>query len=155
MKSITIFQWATILTMLVFSSACFGENPTEQVTIKDVNKEVQDVIRALKTFSLDQRDKAIEESKAALDKMDQRIDVLESDMDNNWGKMSETTRKKTRATLKALRKQRTQLAEWYGGLKSSSADVWDGIKNDFSEAYQSFYNEWKKAEAEFGSGHTK
>ncbi|NOY73354.1 MAG: hypothetical protein GXP14_13470 [Gammaproteobacteria bacterium] len=152
MKSIIIL---VMVIMLSISSSCFGQDLNEQTTIKDVNKEVQDVIRALKTFSLGQRDKAIEESKAALDKIDQRIDVLESDIDNSWGEMSEATQKKTRATLKVLRKQRTQLAEWYGGLKSSSADVWEGIKNDFSDAYKSFYDEWKKAETEFGSRHAK
>ena len=63
--------------------------------------------------------------------------------------MTDATRKKVSATMKKLRKERVQLAEWYGGMKHSTANAWDDMKNGFSEALDSIADAWDKAEDEF------
>lgn len=154
MKSQKMFRSAIMLAliaMLGISSVCFAQSSTDKTTMKEVKQEVQEAIQALKGYSLDQRDEAIKEMKIVLDKLDNRIDALETRIDNNWDKMNKAARRKARAALKSLRNQRTQLAEWYGGMKSSSADAWEDIKKGFSDAYTSFSDAWEKAEAEFGS----
>ena len=123
-------------------------SPTEQTTMKEVKQEMQDVIQVLKGYGIDKRDEAVKETKAALDKVDNHIDALQTRIDNNWDKMNETAREKAKATLEALRKQRTQLAEWHDSLKSSSSDAWEDIKKGFSDAYSSFYDAWEKAKNE-------
>ncbi len=65
--------------------------------------------------------------------------------------MNAAARKKYRTALKSLRKQRTQLAEWYGGMENSSADAWEDIKKGVSDAYTAFSDAWEKAEVDFGS----
>jgi len=65
--------------------------------------------------------------------------------------MDKTARQKARAGLRRLRQQRNQVAEWYGGLKSSSAKSWEQVKEGFSEAYKGLHDSWEKAKAEFGS----
>jgi uncharacterized coiled-coil protein SlyX len=119
-----------------------------------VKQEVQGAIQALKEYSVEQLHEVVKETKAVLDKLDSRIDALEKRLHNNWDKMYEATRKKARATLKLLRKQRTQLAEWYGGLKHSSVDAWEDVKKGISDSYISFCDAWEKAESEFGSTET-
>ncbi len=158
-KTFTSAMMIAVIAMFGISSGCSSESSneqttssTDQTTMKEVKQEMQDVIQALKAYSIDQRDDAVKETKAALDKVDNRIDALETRIYNNWDKMNETTRKKAKATLKALRKQRTQLAEWYGSLKSSSADAWEDVKKGFSDAYSSLNDAWEKAEKEFDSG---
>jgi hypothetical protein len=51
--------------------------------------------------------------------------------------------------MKALRRQRTGVAEWYGSLKTSSSDAWEHIKKGFSDAYESLSEAWEKPEKEF------
>ena len=94
---------------------------------------MQDVLQALQGYAADQRDEAVRKTKTALDNLDSRIDALETSIDSNWDRMDKAAREKARANLKALRKQRTELAEWYGSLKSSSADAWEHAKKGFSE----------------------
>jgi len=89
--------------------------------------------------------------KAALDNFDKRIDALETRIDSDWDKMDRAAREKIRASLSALRKQRAQAAEWYGNLKSSSADAWGHMKKGFSDAYRALSDAWEKSEKEFGS----
>ena len=97
---------------------------------------MQDVLQALKGYTADQRDEAIQKTKTALDNLDSRIDELETNIDNNWDRMDKAAREKARANLKALHKQRTELAEWYGSLKSSSADAWEHTKKGFFRRIQ-------------------
>jgi hypothetical protein len=52
---------------------------------------------------------------------------LETRIDTDWDKLDNAAREKAWATLKVLRKQRTQAAEWYGSIKNSSADMFGGI----------------------------
>ncbi|KHE92994.1 MAG: hypothetical protein K8F52_17225 [Candidatus Scalindua rubra] len=136
------------IAMPGISSICFSETSTDKTTMEEVKQEMRDAIQVLKDYSIDQRDEAIKETKAALNRLDNRIDALETHIDNNWDTMSEAAREKTRTTLKSLRKQRIQMAEWYDRLKSSSAAAWEEIKKGFSDAYTSFYNIWEKAEKE-------
>lgn len=87
----------------------------------------------------------------ALEKLDGRIDTLETRIDDNWDKMDKAAREKARASLKALRNQRIQLAEWYGGLKQGSASAWEHMKTGFADAYQALNDAWGKAKIEFGA----
>lgn len=123
----------------------------DKTSIKEVKQETQDLIQALGTYAADQRDEAIERTKTALDELDKRIDALETRIDNNWDQMNKAAREKARANLKALRKQRTEVAEWYGRLETSSADAWEHTKKGFSDAYKNLSDAWEKSEKEFGT----
>jgi len=171
LKAFFLGATLVVIAMLGFSPACMAEETieennktknadnqkpvteqtTEETTLKNVKQEVKEAAQAMKAYSFDQRDKAINNTKAALDKLDKRIDELEKEADKNWDNMNQAARNKTRNTLKALRKQRTELAEWYGSLKNSSAGAWDEVKKGFSDAYTSLHNAWEKAEKEFKS----
>ena len=65
--------------------------------------------------------------------------------------MDAAAREKARARLKELRSQRTQVAEWYGSLKSSSGDAWEHMKEGFSDAYTALHDAWEKAAKDFSS----
>ena len=53
--------------------------------------------------------------------------------------------------MEALREQRTEVAECYGSLKSSSATDWSHIKQGFFNAYGALQQAWEKAEREFAA----
>lgn len=66
-----------------------------------------------------------------------------------WDDMDQAAREQARASLQALREQRTRVAEWYGSMKSSSAGAWGHIKQGFSKAYQALHEAWEQSEREF------
>ena len=149
-------NFATVVVILIavlgFAPLSYAETPTDETSIKQVKQETQDLIEALKAYSADQRDEAIHKSKAALDDLDKRIDALETRIDNNRDKMNKAAREEARSSLKSLRQQRVQLAEWYGGMKSSSSEAWEHMKKGFSSAFGAINDAWEKAEKEFESG---
>ena len=143
-----MFTWVVLYGI---APLCFAETESGKTSIEEVKQETQEVIQAVKGYTADQRDEAIRKTKAALASLDKRIDNLETRIDNNWNEMDKAAREKARASLRALRKQRTQAAEWYGSLKSSSADAWGHMKKGFSDAYKALYDAWEKSVKEFGS----
>jgi septal ring factor EnvC (AmiA/AmiB activator) len=125
-----------------------SENKTSIIKVK---QETQDLIQALGAYTADQRDEAIENTQTALNDLDKRIDALETRINNNWDQMNKDARENARASLEALRKQRTEVGEWYSRLKTSSTDAWEHTKKGFSDAYKNLSDAWEKSEKEFGA----
>lgn len=142
----------TPLSLLAF--ALLGITPlshaasydNDKTTAKEVRQKVTDAAESIKNYTVDKRDEAAKKAKAALDALDIRIHDLEARIDKNWEKMDKASREKARTSLDALHKQRVEAAEWYGGLKNSTADAWEHAKKGFSDAYKSLRNTWEKAD---------
>jgi len=138
-----------ILVILLAASLPSSAFAGEKGSIEDVKRETQDLLEALESYGASQRDEAVSKTRSALKRLDNRIDSLETRIDNNWEQMSAAARQNTRRSIKALRKQRVEVAEWYGGLKSSSGGAWDHMKKGLAEAYLDLSEAWKQAEQEF------
>ena len=123
----------------------------DKTTSKDVKMETMEAIQTIKSYSVNQRDKALKQGKDLLDDMDARIDHMQSLVEKKWNEMNQASREKLNESLTALRKKRNELSEWYGGLKHSSANAWDHVKDGFVEGYESLADAFDKAEKEFGS----
>jgi len=144
-------------TLLFITAAFFAigsvsfaaQTPADKTTTKEVKQKVAEAAEAIKNYSVDQRDEAVKKAKVALDDLDARIDRMESQLNKKWDQMDQTTRKKARATLTALRKQRSELAEWYGGLKHSSSNAWEDVKKGFLNSYRELREAFDKAYSQF------
>jgi hypothetical protein len=150
-KTDSIVLTLLLITVFGFQCECCAEASKENASIEDVKMEASDLLNALAGYTADQRDEALEQIRSSLEELDYRIDGLEERIDNDWDKMDAAARQKARDSLKTLRKQRIRVAEWYGGLKSSSVDAWRHLRNGFSDAYKVFFDDWEKAEQEFDS----
>lgn len=154
MRSTTQVGWFGIVMFLgVLAVAPPGHAGTsdDQTSMADVRKQTQELLQTLKAYTADQRDEAVQKSKAALDDLDHRIDALDAQIHADWDKMDKAAREKARRNLDALREQRARVAEWYGKMKNSSGDAWEDMKKGFSDAYQSLDEAWEKAEKEYHS----
>ncbi|MCE2594392.1 hypothetical protein K6Y31_06155 [Motilimonas cestriensis] len=130
---------------------CYAQAQNADTSIEEVKKETQDLLQTIDSYTADKKDEAVQEAKNGLDRLDKRIDALEARVDKNWDKMSNVAREEARENLRALRKQRNQVAEWYGSMKTSSDDAWDHMKQGFSDAYETLEGAWEKSEKEFDS----
>jgi len=142
------FSFWTLAALLAVSPACLAAE-TAGTTAKDVSKKAGETGRAIKDYTVQQRDEAIKQAKAALDDLDARIRRMERKVDNDWDRMDQAARKKARATLNALRRERNEAAEWYGGLKHSSAESWEQVKAGFVKSYEVLKQSFAKARKEF------
>jgi ubiquinone biosynthesis protein UbiJ len=145
--SVRALALGALLTVSPLSFA--AETSGSKTTAKDVSRKVDETGQAIKNYTVAQRDEAIKKAKAALDDLDARIGRLERRLDNEWDRMDQAARKKARATQKALRRERNEAAEWYGGLKHSSAESWEQVKAGFVKSYEVLKASFAKARKEF------
>jgi len=135
--------------LLAASPLCVAaDTPGGKATAKDVSRKAGETGRAIKGYTVAQRDEAVTQAKAALDDVDGRIRRMERKLDGEWDEMDEAARKKSRAALNALRRERGELAEWYGGLKHSSAESWEQVKAGFVKSYEVLRKSFAKARKE-------
>lgn len=139
-----------LLAIFGLTPLCAAATTSDKTSIEDVKQESQELIQTLKGYTAAQRDEATAKINATLAHLDQRINALELTIDNNWDKMDKAAREKARASLQELRRERMEVAQWYGSLKSSSSDAWEQMKRVFSDAYISLNETWEKSEIEFG-----
>ena len=74
---------------------------------------------------------------------------MQSRLNAKWDQMDQFAREKAMATLTTLRKQRNEIAEWYGGLKHSSSNAWEDVKKGFLRSYQALRDTFDKVQSEF------
>jgi hypothetical protein len=149
-----------LLIVLIFATASLALASQDQepngsaktpANFEDVQKEMGDLLATLKDYSANEQDKAVEQTKEVLVKIDQRMETLDTEIDRNWDAMSEESRKKARQSMQELRQQRLKAAEWLGSLKTSSVVAWEQIKQGFSDAYLAFTDSWKDSEKNIDS----
>ncbi len=132
--------------LLAVSPLCVAADASGgKATAKDVSKKAGETGKAIKDYTVAQRDEALKQAKAALDDVDARIRRMERKLDNEWDKMDKAARRNSRSTLNALRRERGELAEWYGGLKHSSAESWEQVKAGFVKSYETLKESFAKA----------
>jgi hypothetical protein len=143
------FSLALGLLPAAFQLSLAADTPAEKTTAKDVSTKAVETGRAIKDYTVAQRDEAVKQAKAALDDADARIRRMERKIDRDWDKMDQAARKGARATLNALHRERNEAAEWYGALKHSSADAWEEVKGGFVKSYETLKESFAKVRKEF------
>ena len=153
-RHLGVFLFAMGLVLLrpvPFSLA--GSADSETTTgAEEVEEEVAEAMRAIRSFSAEQKDDAVAQAKQALKKLDAQIDRMEQQMRDGWSDLDRAARQKSRAALQRLREQRNELAEWYGGMKHGSLDAWERLKEGFLKSYGKLEQAFQEARNELASG---
>jgi TolA-binding protein len=131
------------------TSAIAASTDSDQTSAADIQREMKETLQTIASYSAEQRDAAVAKAKEALAKTDARIEQLQQQIDQNLQPMSKEARIQAQEALKTLRKQRTEIAEWYGGLKHSSVNAWDEIKKGFAKSYTELEKSLEKAREKF------
>lgn len=138
-----------IAIALALSVAAAPLSAEEQSASTQLKKELGEAGEAIKNYSVEQRDEAVNNARQALDQMDARINRLAADIDGKWEQLDATARKKAYESMDRLRKERNDAAEWMGALKHGSKEAWGEAKNGFSRSYDALVNSLSRAREEF------
>jgi len=132
------------------SQTVANEGAPSTPDLSQVKGEWAGTVEALKDYTAAQRDRAVARVKQTLDAMDTRIERLETRIEQQWDSLSESARETREATLRTLRKQRNEVAEWYGAMKHSSTSAWGTVKQGFIKSYGVLSDSFDKAWREYG-----
>lgn len=141
------------LAMAVASSCpvlpAYAQAESEDAATTDVRKETQHLLTALKAFTVEQRDQAMENARKALQELDENIDALEEQLRGEWADMNRAAQENARTRLEELRRQRIDVAERLGRLEESSSAAWNDIRTGFAQSYETLQAAFAKARSEF------
>jgi hypothetical protein len=126
-----------------------AETSADSTMIKEANREVTEAARSIKDYSAEQRDEAVKKARTAMNDLDARIQRLETQLDEKWDEMDHAARQEARSALTELRKQRDEVAEWYGGLKHGSVKAWEDVKTGFANSLQALGDAFDQAKQAF------
>ena len=143
-----------LVCMVLVSMAPFvlaAQQANEKTTATDVKEKATATYEALKKYTVEQKDEAVAAADEKLKELDTRIAEIQKDLDERWQQMSEATRQKTQESLQELRKEREKVAEWYGGMRHSSAQAWETVKKGFADSYDRLEESLAKAKKNFDS----
>ena len=135
------------LIPLFFSAAALAGE--KDASAKKVKKETKEAFEAIRDYSADRRDEAVKEVRQAMDELDANIDAMAARIQNKWSEMDLDAREQAMAAMKSMRRQRNDLAEWYGGMKHSSAGAWEEVKKGFVDSYETLKESFDKAADKF------
>lgn len=128
-----------------------AQQANEKTSAADVKEKATATYESLKKYTLEQKDEAVAAADEKLKELDTRIAQIQKDLDERWQQMSEATRKKTQESLQELHKEREKVAEWYGGMRHSSAQAWETVKKGFADSYDRLEESLIKAKKDFES----
>lgn len=113
------------------------------------DSEAQNRIAELRSFTVRQRDQALERARITLELVDTRIHEWQARADSNWQRMDAASRDRARRTLDRLHEKRIDAATWYGGMRYSSAEAWGDVRTGFANSYRELAESMRQARAEF------
>ncbi|HET7766304.1 MAG TPA: hypothetical protein VFK92_14550 [Burkholderiales bacterium] len=141
-----ILSACTVAAQVVLAPLAIPAEPAaSKMTAKDVSRKADETARAVGKYTIQERDEALKSAKAALDDVDARMRTLDRKVDREWDRMDQAARARARTAQNALRRERDDVAEWYGGLKHGSAESWDEVKTGFVSSYEKLKASFAKA----------
>jgi len=145
-------RMALIVAMLLLHFAAISaasQHDETKPSAAEVKQEVAKTYESLQKYTLEQKDEAIAAADRKLEALDAKIDQMQGQLDSRWQNMSKATRQKTRDMMNKLNKEREKVAEWYGGMRHSSADAWEEVKKGFADSYDQLQQAFAEARKDF------
>lgn len=139
----------TALALLAGTPAFAADANPDGTSAQEVRREVAEATRAIQNYTVEQRDQAVKKAGDALAALDTRIAVLEMQLEEKRKQMDQAAQQKAIDTLSALRRQRMEIAEWYGGMKHASGKAWTHVKDGFIKSYRALSEAFGQATREF------
>lgn len=136
------------LFLFLFSTAPLVYASEEQSTSEDF----KETAAAIGDYTVEQKDAAIAKANELMQFFDEKMDVWEQKMEENWKDLQQTSRENYKATAKKLRKLRNEVSQWYGSMKYSSKETWEDVKQGFSDSYEKMANTFTETEKENPEG---
>jgi chromosome segregation ATPase len=153
MRIIKFLPWLVVFLLAIVPTwAWAGSETADQTSGAKVRQELKETAQAVEGYTVEQRDQAVSSVKTTLQDLDENIRDMENTLDREWHRMDDAARRESQEALRELRKQRTALAEWYGGLKHGSTQAWGQVKKGFLESINSLSEAFEGAQREFMSG---
>lgn len=139
---------ASTLAALFFApSAMAASDSNAGQNAQEVQGELQEAVKSVKNYAVEQRDETYEAATNALDTVDTFIERQQDRLSEAWSSMSESARAEYKDAMLEIRRKRSAAAEWLGSMKTSSVEQWEDMKSGFEKAFDDLSHAISDAES--------
>lgn len=144
-----MLRGAAFLAVVAFTALpAVAQGKDDMTSAQEVRAEISQAMDAIAAYSEQERDRALTEARAALDRLDSEIEQREHALREGWADMSDDARETARSQLRDLREARNRLGERFGALQSGTTSAWDELRDGFSDAWTAFSDAWSASDDE-------
>lgn len=111
--------------------------------------KADETVERLREYSALRRQEALEQAQQSAEQLDRDIAGLQQDVQARWQSMGQDARHRMTAAMTDVRTRRTQLAEWYGGMRHASDQAWGEVRTGFVASYRELSDAFARARAQF------
>lgn len=115
------------------------------------SQEFSDSLHAIKSYSIEQKDAAVENGQKLIDEMDRKIEGLQRQAKAKAQDAGAETKAQWQSSLAKLHDLREAAAEKFVAMKEGTADAWDDVKDGFQDAASALSEKVQAAQDELGS----
>lgn len=111
--------------------------------------KADETVERLREYSALRRQEALQQARQSAEQLDREIAGLQQDVQARWQSMGQDARNRMDAAMNDVRTRRTQLAEWYGGMRHASDQAWSEVRTGFVASYRELSDAFSRAQAQF------
>lgn len=149
MRLVTLVLGMISAFLLVILPVAYMRRTSAERSARRVRKHFGKTVEAIRDYSSQQRDKAMNKAAKSLEELDSRLDAMEEALYEKWDQMDRETRDSCRKALREFRAQRGRVAEWYGAMRYSSENAWENMKEGFLDSYREIKESLERAAGSF------
>lgn len=138
---------AILISLFLIPAASFAITSTEdRSAMENVTMEMSTTAKAVKDYSITQRDIAMTQIQTSLEKLDAQITRIEKQLGDKTEQIDKAAHKKATVALKSVQHDRKQVAKLYKDMQSSTTATWQKVKTSFLKSYVSLQSHFDKAQ---------
>ncbi|WP_152205031.1 hypothetical protein [Marinobacter changyiensis] len=137
---------ALLLAMVMPLAPVHAAEDDGDVTEESLRQEMQSLDQELADSTSERREQLMTDIKDFLGAIDARIGTLESRLEENWNTADKLARAQAQTALASLRRERSQVTEWYERMQDSTGVTWESMKESFDDAFDKLSEAWQSAE---------
>lgn len=151
-----VMNVALLATSLAVSMPAYAQDAsetemTERITPDEVQAEISEAFAKISDYTVEQRDEALEATRANMKRIDAEFEMLENRARENWADTSQAARDRMSKALQTLRERRNRLSEMYGAMSQGTGSVWDELVSGVGRAWEELEPAWDDAVSEANS----
>ncbi len=137
---------ALLLAMVMPLAPGHAAENDGDATEESLRQQMQSLDQELADSTGEQQERLMTDIEDLLGAVDARIVALDSRLQEDWTTADKLARAQAQTAIASLRRERSQVTEWYERMQDSAGPTWESMKESFDDAFDKLFEAWQGAE---------
>lgn len=139
---------AAATLMMVTTAAAWADSTQGVPHVKSPEPEkmemqLESTLEDIGDFSEEQKNEAMRTARHALDDLEQRMNLVQGEIDSQWRDLSQDARLGKQEALSALKQEQQELEAAYRAMQDAGEENWKAAQQQFQESWLAAKRNWQ------------